>query len=160
MLGGHSSLPNSWRALKQRFLRTPEPVTGLLGWELVEHENNRLVQWLSKHSALNSKIFQLKICTRSLSSYPLKLFPQFPSIEFLWSTFTWMITSLEWATPALFNGNFYKDCLGILGQFSLIEPPALIPLSWGIMTRNVGRFPPAIVGSGLKMLPHVNFLST
>jgi len=30
-LGGRSSLPISWRALKQRFLKTPEPVPGLLG---------------------------------------------------------------------------------------------------------------------------------
>ena len=98
-------------------------------------------------------IFSLKATTRSISTYPLKHFPNFPSIEFLWSTHsTWMITSLEWAASALFNGNFYKDCLGLLGQLSLIEPPALIPLSWGIMTPNLGRFPPAIVGSGLRML--------
>ena len=50
-----------------------------------------------------------------------------------------MIASLELAASDLFNGNFYKDCLGLLGQFSLIEPHALIPLSWGIMTANVGR---------------------
>ena len=75
-------------------------------------------------------------------------------------SFTWMVPSLEWAASALFDRNFYKDCLGILGQFSLIEPLALIQISWGIMTPNVGRFPPATVGSGLRMLPHVSFLST
>ena len=53
-----------------------------------------------------------------------------------------------------------KDFLGLLGQFSLIEPPALIPLSWGIMTTNVGKFPPTTVGSGLRMMPHVSLLST
>ena len=129
-----SFLPtNSWRAFKQRFLRILEPIPGLLGWELVEHANKILVEWLSKHSTLSSKILQLKRCTRSLSIYPLKLFPQFPSIEFIWSTFTSMITSLEWGASSLFNGHFYKDYLGLLGQLSLIEPPALIPLSWGII---------------------------
>ena len=71
-----------------------------------------------------------------------------------------MITSLEWATSALFNGNFYEDYLGLLGQFSLIDPPTLIPLSWIIITTNLGRLPPTTVGSGLRMLPHVSFLST
>ena len=105
--------------------------------QIVDWSNNSV-----KHPALHSNIFQPKSCTISLSSYPLKLFPQFASIEFLWSTFTWMITSLEWAASTLFNGYFYKDCLGLLGQLSLIEPPAPIPLSWGIMTPNVGRLLP------------------
>ena len=73
---------------------------------------------------------------------------------------TWMIPSLEWSASALFDGNFYKDCLSLLGQFSLIEPLALIPLSWGIRTLNVGMFPPKIVGSVLRMLQHVSLLST
>ena len=35
-----------------------------------------------KHFALSSMIFSLKTATRSINSYPLKLFPQFSSIEF------------------------------------------------------------------------------
>ena len=36
---GRPFLPtNSWRALKERLLRTPEPIPGLLGRELVEQE--------------------------------------------------------------------------------------------------------------------------
>ena len=58
--------------------------------------NNILVQWLSIHSVLSSKILQLKSCTRSL----LQLTPQTPSTnslpnEILWSAFTWMNTSLK-----------------------------------------------------------------
>ena len=35
-------------------------------------------------------------------------------------------------------------CLGLLGQFLLNEPPAPIPLSWGIMTTKIGKLPPPI----------------
>ena len=47
-----------------------------------------------------------------------------------------------------------------MGQFLLDEPPTPIPLSWGIMTTNIGKFPPATVGSSLRMLPLVSVLST
>ena len=56
-------------------------------------------------------------------------------------------------------GNFI-EMLGLLGQFSFNEPLAMIPLSWGIMTTNIGKLPPAIVESGLRMLPLVCLLST
>ena len=159
-LGGHSSLSTPREHSNNASSRPLSlfPVFLAESWwrmQIVDYSNISV-----KYSTLSSKIFRLKSCTRSLSSYPLKLFPQFPSIEFIWSTFTWMITSLEWAASTLFNGNFYKDYLGVLGQFSLIERPALIPLSWGIMTPNVGRFPPTTVGCGLRMLPHVSLLST
>ena len=57
-------------------------------------------------------------------------------------------------------GNFIRKCLGLLGQFLLNEPLAPIPLSWGIMTTNIGKLPPAIVRSNLRMLALVNILST
>ena len=107
--------------------------------------NKILVQWLSTNSALRSKILQLKICTRSLIHFT----PQTPSTnslpnEILWSTFTWMILLLEMSSLSSLQWAFLLRLPRyFLGQLSLIEPPALIPLSWGIMTPNVWRWPPA-----------------
>ena len=47
-----------------------------------------------------------------------------------------------------------------MGQFLLNEPPAPIPLSWGIMTTNIGKLPLATVRSSLRMLALVSILST
>ena len=114
---------------------------------------------MTLHSAVKS--FSWKATLDHLAFNPSKYFHKFPchwiSLKYIHLNDHF---SRKWAASALFYGNFYKYCLSILGQLSLIEPPALIPLSWGIMTPNVGRLPPTIVGSGLSMLPHVCFLST
>ena len=157
-------IPLSWGIMTPNVRRFP-PATVGSGLRMLSHVCFLSIQspppiWPvnTLHSVVRS--FSWKAAPHHLAVNPSNS-STFPSIEFLWSTFTWMITSLEkWEASALFNGHFYKYFLGLLGQLSLIEPPALIPLSWGIMTPNVGRLPPATVGSGLRMLPHVCLLST
>ena len=144
-MGGHSSLPTPGE-------RSNSDFSGHLSlfwspWlELGGAINKVPVLRLNTNSAYCSKIFQLQSCTRSTScSLPLKHLPSnfpFPmnSLKCIHlndsSPGMSSLNSLQWAFLLRLPRSF-------LGQLSLIEPPALIPLSWGIMTPNVGRFPPA-----------------
>ena len=130
--------------------------------QIEEPSVNWLVLYLNKYSSLSSMIFSLKATLDQSTVIPSNTFQISLPLNFS-EVHSFNLDdhfSRKWAASALFKGNFYKDCLGLLGQFSLIEPPALIPLYWGIMTPNVGRLPPPAVVSGLTMLPHVSLLST
>ena len=143
-LGGRSSLPNPGECSNSDF--SGPPILFWSAWlELGGAINKVPVLRLNTNSAYCSKIFQLQSCTRSTSC---SFTPQTPSFKFPFPN-----EFLEVNLPELFFswneqpqlstlGTFINISQVFLGQLSLNEPPDLIPLSWGIMTPNVGRLPP------------------
>ena len=133
---GHSSLPTHGEHSNNDFSGPPS-----LFWspwlELGGANNKVLVLRLNTNSAHCKKIFQLLGCTRS------------PSSKFPFPMNSLKCIHLNDSSPGMSSLSclqwdfFIKIAQVFLGQLSLIEPPALIPLSWGSMTPNVGRLPPA-----------------
>ena len=140
---GRSSLPTPREGSNSEF-SGPSSLFWYAWLELGGAINKVPVLRLNTNSAYCSKIFQLQSCTRSTScSLPLKHLPSnfpFPmnSLKCIHlndsSPGMSSLNSLHWELLIRFPRYF-------LGYLSLIEPPALIPLSWGIMTPNVGKLP-------------------
>ena len=110
-----------------------------------------MTQWHTLHLAVNpSNSFQKFPCHWISLKY-FHLNDHFSRMSSLSS----LQTFLGWAASTLFNGYFYKDCLGLFGS---------VVINWATCSDSTflgnHRFPLATVGSGLRMLPHVYLLST
>ena len=117
---GRSFLPtNSWRALKQRLLRTPE--LALVSLAGTRCSNSQIpVFRLSINPELNSKFSQLTSCSRpsycrfSLNT-PSLLFP-FSPMNFLNSIpLEWFFSSKYLSSLISIHWVLLKDCLSLFG---------------------------------------------
>ena len=110
---GRPFLPtNSWRALRQRLLRTPELIlVSLAGTRCskVRYQSSNSV--LTQNSSVNSHSYQVVIKTSYCSNpfpqlpYCFSLFPQWIS----WITFTWMNSLWKfWAAPSSLHWVIFK----------------------------------------------------
>ena len=116
---GRLFLPtNSWRALRQRLLRTPElALVSLAGTRCSKIDTSlqlSINSELSVSSLSPNSCNQHQVTAAIHSKHFLTNFPSFPQWN-SWITFTWMNSFWNkiWAAPSLFIEYFLKDCLGL-----------------------------------------------